>query len=116
MTIYLSTQYPNNNPANSEEIMTGSHITKVHTRKHKEPVTPELLNKVSNAPGAASKHNIGQGPQNPSNPQSTTSVDCELVTGKDKSFSSETVKNGGITEIMGETLNMMEEFINDMIS
>ena len=30
--------------------MTGSHITELHTRKHKEPVPTELLNKVSNVP------------------------------------------------------------------
>ena len=36
--------------ANSEEIMTGSHITKFHTHKHAEPVTTELLNKISNVP------------------------------------------------------------------
>ena len=29
--------------ANSEEIMTGSHITKFHTHKHKESVTTKLL-------------------------------------------------------------------------
>ena len=46
--------------ANSEEIMAGSYITEFHTQKHKEPVITELLNKGSNAPGAARKHNIGQ--------------------------------------------------------
>ena len=36
--------------ANSEEMMTGSHIIEFHTYEHKEPVTTELLNKVLNAP------------------------------------------------------------------
>ena len=44
--------------ANSEEMMAGSNITKFHKHKHKEPVTTKLLNKVSNAPGAVSKHTI----------------------------------------------------------
>ena len=35
---------------NSEEMMAGSHITELHTYKYKEPVPPELLNKVSNVP------------------------------------------------------------------
>ena len=35
---------------------------------------------------------------------------------KDESFSSDTVKNKGVAEIMGDTLNMMEAFINDMVS
>ena len=38
------------------------------------------------------KHDTGRGHHNPSNPQSTKSVDCELATGKDESFSSEAVK------------------------
>ena len=54
------------------------------------------------------KHNTGQGHQNRSNPQSTTSIDCKLATGKDESFPSEAVKTGDITDIMGETLNMVE--------
>ena len=39
---------------------------------------------------------------NPNNPQFTTSVDCKLVTGKDESISSETIKNEDTTEIMDE--------------
>ena len=35
---------------NSKEMMAGSHITKLHTHKYKEPVPPELLNKVLNIP------------------------------------------------------------------
>ena len=30
--------------------MVGSHITKLQTHKHKEPVPTELLNKISNVP------------------------------------------------------------------
>ena len=37
------------------------------------------------------KYDTGQGHHNPSNPQSTTSVDYKLAT--DESFSSETMKN-----------------------
>ena len=37
---------------NSEEIMTGSHITNLHTDEYKESVPPELLNKVPNLPQA----------------------------------------------------------------
>ena len=36
--------------ANSEEMMAGSHITEFHTHKQENPVTTELLNKVSNVP------------------------------------------------------------------
>ena len=43
-----------------------------------------------------------RGHHNPSNPQSTTSVDCKLATGKDESFSSETMKNEDTTDIMDE--------------
>ena len=102
--------------ANSEEMMAGSHTTKFHTHKHKEPVTTELLNKVPNEPGVTHKHNVGRGHHNRSDPQSTTSADYKLATCKDESFSSEAVKNGDITEIMGNTLNMAEGFINDMVS
>ena len=33
---------------NSKEMMAGSYIIKLHTHKHNEQVTTELLNKVSN--------------------------------------------------------------------
>ena len=69
------------------------------------------------------KHDNGQGHHNPSNPQSTTFVDCKSATGKDESFSSEAVKNGDITDIIGELTtmvgsgcNMVQGFINDMVS
>ena len=35
---------------NSKEMMTGSHITELHTHKYEKPVPPELLNKVPNVP------------------------------------------------------------------
>ena len=41
--------------ANSNKMMAGSHITKFHTHIHKELVTTDILNKVSNAPEAARK-------------------------------------------------------------
>ena len=100
---------------NSEEKIAGSHITKFHTHKQKELVTTELLNKVSNAPGVACEHNIGQGRHNRSDTQFITSIDCKLATHKDKWFPSDAVKNGGITEIIGDTLNMVEGFINDVV-
>ena len=53
------------------------------------------------------KHDTGQGHHNPSNPQSTTSVDCKVVTGKDESFSSETMKNENTTDIMDELAAMI---------
>ena len=48
------------------------------------------------------KHDTGRGHHNSSNPKSTTSVDCKLATGKDESFSSITMENEGITDIMDE--------------
>ena len=48
------------------------------------------------------KHDTGQGHHNPSDPQSTTSVDCKLATGKDVSFSSKTMRNEDTTDIMVE--------------
>ena len=55
----------------------------------------------------AHKHDTGQGHYNPSNPQSTTSVDCKLVTRKDESISSETMKNEDTTDIMDELVAMI---------
>ena len=67
-------------------------------------------------------HDTGRGHHNPSDLQSTTSVDCKLDTGKDESFFSEAVKNGDITDIMGELvtmvgsdLNTVKGFINGMV-
>ena len=54
----------------------------------------------------APKHDTVQGHHNPSNPQSTTSIDCKLATGKDESFSNEAVKNGDTINIMDELTTM----------
>ena len=97
-------------------MMAGSYITEFHTHKHKEPVTTELLNKVSNALDVTCKHDVGRGHHNRSDPQSTTFADYKLVTRKDESFSSNKVKNGNVAEIMGNTFNMVEGFINNMVS
>ena len=95
--------------------MAWSHITKLPTHKHKEPVTTELLDKVSNAPGVTCKHNVDQGHHNRSDTQSTTSVHCKLVTRKDESFSSDTVKNRDFAKTIWGTLNMVAGFLNDMV-
>ena len=55
----------------------------------------------------APKHDTGQGHHNPSDPQSTKSIDCKLVTGKDESFSSETMKNEDTADIMDELTAMI---------
>ena len=54
------------------------------------------------------KHDNGRGDHNPSNPQPTTSVDCKLVTHKDESISSETMKNKYTTDIMDELAVMIQ--------
>ena len=82
---------------------------------HTKPVTTKLLNKVLNAPGAVHKHNTGQGHHNRSDTQSTTFIDCKLSTRKDESFSSNAVKYWDVAEIIGDNLNMVEGFINDMV-
>ena len=100
---------------NSEEMMMGSNITEFHIHKHKELVTTELLNKVSNVPEVTRKHNAGRGHHNQSDPQSTTSADCKLPTRKDELFSSNAVRNGDVAEVMGKTLDIVEGFISDML-
>ena len=109
--------------ANSEEKMAGNHITKFYTHNDKQPVITDLLSQEDqdydnhhDQQLMTCKHDTGREHHNPSDPQSTTSVDCKLTTGKDASFPFETVKNGGVAEIMGETLNLAEGFINDMVS
>ena len=72
--------------AKDEEMMAGSHITEFHTLEHKEPVTTELLNKVSNVPEVTRKHDTGQRHHNQSDPQSAKSADCKLNTRKDELF------------------------------
>ena len=52
------------------------------------------------------KHNNDLGYHNPSNAQSTPSVECKLTTGKDESISYKIVKNGDTTNIMDELATM----------
>ena len=52
-------------------------------------------------------HDISQEDHNPSNPQPTTSVDCKLITHKNESISSETMKNEDTTDIMDELAAMI---------
>ena len=52
------------------------------------------------------KNDTGQGHHNPSDPQSNTSVDYKLATGKNESFPPEAMKNGDITDIMDELATM----------
>ena len=94
---------------NSEEKMAGSHITKFHTHKDEQPVIADLLsqedqdyNNRHDQQLMTCKHDTDRGHHNPSNPRSTTSVDCKLVTGKDESFFSETMKNEDTSDIMDE--------------
>ena len=54
----------------------------------------------------APKHDTVRGHHNPSNPQSTTSVDCKLVTGMDESISSKTMKNEHTKDIIDELAAM----------
>ena len=56
----------------------------------------------------APKYDTGQGDHNPSNSQFTTSVDCKLVTHKDESIPSETMKNEDTTDIMDELAAMIQ--------
>ena len=48
------------------------------------------------------EHDTGQRHHNPSDPQSNTSVDYKLATGKNESFPLEAMKNGDITDIMDD--------------
>ena len=83
---------------NSEEQMAGSHITEFHTPKDKEIVPEDLLGQVNqhfdnrhDRQLMAPKHDTDHGHHNPSDPQSTISVDCKLVTHKDESIPSVTM-------------------------
>ena len=78
--------------ADSEEMMTGSHITEFYTLEHEEPVTAELLNKVANVQEVTCKHGVGQEHHNQSNLQSTKSANYKLPTCKDESFPFNTIK------------------------
>ena len=130
--------HPVNDTVISEEKMAGSHITKFHTYKDKQPVVEDPLSQVDqdynnqharqlmtcdvedllsqedqdynnrhNRQLMTCKHDTGQGYHNPSNPQSTKSVDCEVTTGKNELFSSEVVKNVNTTDIMDELAAMI---------
>ena len=84
------TFWENTNPAdvsidtmNSEEQMAGSHTTKSHTHKDKQPVLADLLsredqdfNNGHNRQLMALKHDTDHGYHNPSNPQPTTHYIC----------------------------------------
>ena len=78
---------------NNEEMIAGSHITELHTPKQEEPVTTELLNKVSDVLEVTHKHGAGGGRHNQSDPQSAKSADCKLNTRKDEPFSSDAIGN-----------------------
>ena len=100
--------------ANSEEQMTGSHITEFHIHKDKQPIIADLLSQEDqdfdnrhNQQLIATKHDTGQGHHNPSNSQLTTSIDCKHVTHKDESISSETIKNEDTTDILDELAAML---------
>ena len=89
--------------------MTGSHITKFHTHKDKQPAIPNLLcqedqkyDDQHDQQLTTHEHNTRRGHHKPSNPPSNTSVDHKLVMCKDKSFSTEAMKNEDITAIMDE--------------
>ena len=76
---------------NSEEKIAGSYITKFHTHKDKQPVIADLLsqedqdyNNRYDQQLMTHEHDTGQGHHNPRNPQSNTSVDYKIATGKDE--------------------------------
>ena len=76
---------------NSEEQMTGSHITKFHTPKDEQFVLAELLSQVDqnfdnqhDQQFMAPKNDTDHEHHNPSNPPFIQSVDCKLVTHEDE--------------------------------
>ena len=80
-----------------------------HTHKDEQPVITDLLSQENqNCDNQhvqqlmARKNDTGRGHHNPSNPESTTSVDCKLDTGKDESFSSEAVKMETLQKSWGD--------------
>ena len=94
---------------NSEEKMAGSHIAKFYTHKDEQLVIADLLYQEDRKYDdqhdqqlMTHKHDTRRGHHNPSDPQSNTSVDHKLVTGKDESFSTEAMKNEDIIAIMDE--------------
>ena len=74
---------------NSEEKMTGSHITEFHTHEDQQPVIADLLCQKDRKYDdwhdqqlMTHEPDTGRGYHNPSDPQSNTSVDYKLTTGK----------------------------------
>ena len=91
------------NTANSEEMMTGSHITEFHTSRQEEPDTTDLLNKVLDVPEETPKHGTDEGHHNQCDPQFAKSADCKLNTPKDESFSSDTLGNRDVAKVRGKS-------------
>ena len=56
----------------------------------------------------APKHDTDHGHHNPSDPQSTTLVDCKLVAHKDKSITSVTMQDEDHTDIKDELASMLQ--------
>ena len=80
---------------NSEEKMTGSHITEFHTPEDEEIMLEDLLSQVNqdfdnrhDQQLMALKHDTDHEHHNPSYPPSDPSVDCKLVPHEDESISS----------------------------
>ena len=99
---------------NSEEQMTGSYITKLYTHEDKQPVIADLLiqedqnfNNHHDQQLMAPKDDTDHGYHNLIDPQSTTSIDCKIVTHDDESTPSETMKNEDNTDIMDELAVMI---------
>ena len=91
----------------------GSHITKFHTHEDKKPVIADLLSQKDqdydnrhDQQLMTHEHDTGRGHHNPCDPQSNTSVDYKLATGKNESFPPEAMKYGDITDIMDELATM----------
>ena len=89
--------------------MAGSHITKFHTHKDKQPTIEDLLcqedqkyDDQHDQQLTTHEHNTRQGHHNPSNPPSNILVDHQFVMCKGESFSTEAMKNKEITVIVDE--------------
>ena len=89
------------NTANSEEMMTGSHITEFHTSKQEEPAITEFLNKASKVTRLTRKHDAGGGHHNQSNQRSGKLTDYKLNTREDGSFPSNAMGKKDVTKVMG---------------
>ena len=114
---------------NSEEQMTGSHITEFHTPKDEEIVLDDLLGQVNqdfnnqhNQQLMAPKYDTDHENHNPSNPPSNSLVDCKLITPKNESIPSVAIQDQDYTDIidelstiLGSDRNTVQRFINDMV-